>query len=175
LLVGLPVAREARALHVRNGGAIYSNSGIRAEFSGDRQIVALASYTHETKVAVLESRSNDSNLLYGEESKMLTIGQFRGARGALGLTQIAFAKLLKMSPASVARWESGRMDAPLRTRTDVLLAVEARLRKAGVSCSADNADLIIRLHGNVLVMQAKATRPTRSQGSPRAQRGGRAR
>jgi len=106
---------------------------------------------------------------------MLTIGQFRGARGALGLTQIAFAKLLKMSPASVARWESGRMDAPLRTRTDVLLAVEARLRKAGVSCSADNADLIIRLHGNVLVMQAKATRPTRSQGSPRAQRGGRAR
>jgi len=60
---------------------------------------------------------------YRAQHGLLTSAELRSARGRLGMTQMAFAKFLRVGVASVKRWELGliqdeAMDELIRLKTD---------------------------------------------------------
>lgn len=74
---------------------------------------------------------------------MVTSGQLRAARCALGLTQARFARLLHVSPSSIARWEAGAFASVPAARAEVLERAERHLRNAGITFALEPAGVLV--------------------------------
>src|SRR5262245_25941230 len=105
---------------------------LRLPVNGEEMVVPGAAHRHcpkcgEVVLRTSEARrlAEDAIALYRRKHGLLAADQIRGLRERFGLTQAAFARLLRLGSNTLSRWEAGRnvqteaMDTLLRLIRDV--------------------------------------------------------
>lgn len=105
---------------------------LRLPVNGEEIAVPAASHLacpkcHEVVLRLQDARrlSADAIAIYRRKHGLLSADEMRGIRRRFGLTQAAFARLLRLGGNTLSRWESGRnvqtqaMDTLLRMIRDV--------------------------------------------------------
>lgn len=104
--------------------------------------------------------------LYRTRRELLTSGEIRSFRAALGMNQSQFALFLKVGEASVKRWESGQvqeeaMDELIRLKCDPDYAMRAARTS---NCLVERAAKPRTIRRAELVVTYVAVEPTRGAG-----------